>query len=156
MSRWRWKRAQRLTKTSLITHFRDHHFNGDALAITKHSLATSLVVFEAAEVTLKRMGLWLCGICFKTHTLRTKCRHGNGSDFVSPPDCGDGVVKFVLFNLTKPQIPSSTLFTHVEDLVLDVHGGFDLPILDTMSSKGLRIVKSIPPKCRLGFSLILK
>ncbi|GJW59183.1 hypothetical protein Tco_0105914 [Tanacetum coccineum] len=63
---------------------------GAQLIITKLSLMTSLAVFEAVEVTFKRMGLWLCGVCFKTHTLRSKCRHGEGSDFVSPPDCGDG------------------------------------------------------------------
>ncbi|GKC10366.1 hypothetical protein Tco_1007148 [Tanacetum coccineum] len=41
-----------------------------------------------------------------THTLRSKCRYGNGSDFVSPPNSGDGVVQFVLYDLTKPQVPS--------------------------------------------------
>jgi hypothetical protein len=100
------------------------------------------------------MGLWLCGVCFKTHTFRAKCRHGAGSDFVSPPDCGDGVVRFVLYDLTKPQVPSYVAL--VEDLVLDEHGVFDLPLLDTLLSKGLRTVKSIPHKCRLGFSRVLK
>ncbi|PWA60590.1 splicing factor U2af large subunit B [Artemisia annua] len=128
-----------LTKTSLITHLRGRHFNGDALAITKHSLATSLVVFEEADVTLKRMGHWLCGICFRTHTFRSKCRHGNGSNIVSPPDCGDGVVRFVLYDLTRPQVTSSVQLAQVEDLVLDEYGGFDLPLLDTLLSKGLRI-----------------
>nr|GEV55013.1 putative reverse transcriptase domain-containing protein [Tanacetum cinerariifolium] len=74
------------------------------------------------------MGLWLCGVCFRTHTLWSKCRHGNDLDFVSPHDGGDGVVYFVRYDLTKPQ----SVF------------------------KGLRIVKSIPPRCRLGFSCILK
>ncbi|GKD04876.1 hypothetical protein Tco_1179850, partial [Tanacetum coccineum] len=41
----------------------------------------------------------------RTHTLRSKCRHGNGSDFLSPPNYGDGVVRFVLYDLTKPQVP---------------------------------------------------
>ena len=115
---------------------------------------SDLVVFERAEVTLKRMGLWLCGGCFKTHTFRAKCRHGGGSDFVSPPDCGDGVVRFVLHDLTKPQVPSHV--DVVEDLVLDELGGFDLPLLDSLFSKGLRTVKSIPPKCCLEFSRVLK
>ena len=143
-----------LTKNYLITHLRDQHFNGDAMAITRHSLMSDLVVFERAEVTLKRMGLWLCGGCFKTHTFRAKCRHGGGSDFVSPPDCGDGVVRFVLHDLTKPHAPSHA--APVEDLVSDEFGGFDLHLLDTLLSKGLRTVKSIPPKCRLGFSRVLK
>ncbi|PWA52158.1 hypothetical protein CTI12_AA456460 [Artemisia annua] len=51
-----------LTKTSLISHIRDRHFNKDAVSTIKRSPATNLVVFEAAEVTLKRMGLWLCGV----------------------------------------------------------------------------------------------
>nr|GEY96342.1 putative reverse transcriptase domain-containing protein [Tanacetum cinerariifolium] len=69
-----------LTKTSLITHLRDRHCNGDAQAITRQSLSTNLAVFEEAE----------------------------GSDFVSPPDCGDCVVRFVLYDLTKPHVPSSS------------------------------------------------
>nr|GEU82188.1 transposase, Ptta/En/Spm [Tanacetum cinerariifolium] len=84
-----------LIKTSLITHLRDRHCSGDAQAITKQYLSTNLVVFEEAEVTFKRMGIWLCEVCFKTHTLRSKCRHGNGSDFVSPSDCGDDVVSLL-------------------------------------------------------------
>lgn len=77
-----------------------------------------------------------------------------GSDFVSPPDCGDGVVRFVLHDLTKPHAPSHV--APVEYLVSDEFGGFDLHLLDTLLSKGLRTVKSIPPKCRLGFSRVLK
>ncbi|GKD22520.1 hypothetical protein Tco_1224223, partial [Tanacetum coccineum] len=45
---------------------------------------------------------------------------------------------------------------HVEDLLHDQHGGFTLALLDSLFSKGLRTVKSIPPKCRLGFSRVLK
>nr|GEU33901.1 glycosyl hydrolase superfamily protein isoform 2 [Tanacetum cinerariifolium] len=86
-----------LTKTSLITHLRDWHCSGEAQAITKHSLLTDVIVFERAEATLKRMGLWLCGVCYKTHTLRAKRRHGK--DIVPPSDCGDGVVRFVLYDL---------------------------------------------------------
>nr|GEV78183.1 reverse transcriptase domain-containing protein [Tanacetum cinerariifolium] len=90
----------------------------------------TMVVEMRAEVTLKRMGLRLCGVCFKTHTLRAKCQ--NGKDIVSPPDSGDGVVRFVLYDLTKPQAPSCSKYI------------------------GQRTVRSIPPKCRLGFSQVLK
>ncbi|GJY59895.1 hypothetical protein Tco_0459787 [Tanacetum coccineum] len=65
-----------------------------------------LGVFERVEVTLKRMGIWLCGVCFKTHTTRTKCRHG--VDIVSPPDISDGFVRFVLYDLAKPLEESIT------------------------------------------------
>ncbi|GKC31315.1 hypothetical protein Tco_1038609 [Tanacetum coccineum] len=146
-----------LTKTSLITHLRDRHCNGDAQAITRQSLSTNLVVFEDVEVTFKRMGIWLCAGCFKTHSLRSKCRHGKGSDFVSPLDCGDCVVRFVLYDLTKPHVPSSSeQLDHVDGLVQVQHGGFTLALLNSLFSKGLRTVKSIPPKCRLGFSRVLK
>ncbi|GKF27378.1 hypothetical protein Tco_0083272, partial [Tanacetum coccineum] len=146
-----------LTKTSLITHLRDRHCNGDAQAITRQSLSTNLVVFEEAEVMFKRMGIWLCGGCFKTHSLRSKCRHDKGSDFVSPPDCGDDVVRFVLYGLTKPHVPSSSeQHDHVDYLLQVQHVGFTLALLDSLFSKGLRTVKSIPLKCRLGFSRVLK
>ncbi|GKA04206.1 hypothetical protein Tco_0676987, partial [Tanacetum coccineum] len=118
-----------LTKTSLITHLHDHHCNGNAQVITRQSLSTNLVIFEEAE----------------------------GSDFVSPPDCGDGVVRFVLYDLTKPHVPSSSeQLDHVDDLVQVQHEGFTLALLDSLFSKGLRTVKSIPPKCRLGFSRVFK
>nr|GFB16854.1 PAS domain-containing protein tyrosine kinase family protein [Tanacetum cinerariifolium] len=82
------------SKAYLITHLRDshRHCKGEALAITKHYLLIDLVVFERAKVTLKRMGIWLCGVCFKTHTLRAKCRHG--ADVVPPP-----ILVMVLFVL---------------------------------------------------------
>ncbi|GKA84737.1 hypothetical protein Tco_0806391 [Tanacetum coccineum] len=149
--------GNRLTKTSLITHLRDCHCNGVAQAITRKYLSTNLAIFEEAEVTFKRMGIWLCGGCFKMHSLRSKCRHGKGSNFVSPPDCGDGVVRFVLYDIIKPHVPSSLeQLDHVYDLVQVQHGGFTLALLDSLFSKGLRTVKSIPPKCRLGFSRVLK
>ncbi|GJT86529.1 hypothetical protein Tco_1068246, partial [Tanacetum coccineum] len=107
-----------ITKTSLITHFRDRHYNGDAQAITRQSLSTNLAVFEEVAVTFKRMGIWLCGGCFKMHNLHSEFRYGKGFDFVSPPGCSDDVVSLFL--------------------------------------KGLQTVKSIPPKCRLGFSQVLK
>ncbi|GKA81837.1 hypothetical protein Tco_0788529 [Tanacetum coccineum] len=113
--------------------------------------------FKLAGVTFRHMGLWLCGTCFKTHTLRTKCQHGNGSDFVPPPDCGDGIVRFVLYDLTKPQVASSSVqLDHVGGLVLNEHNGFTLPLLDSFLFKGLRTIKSLPPKCCLGFSRVLK
>ncbi|GKD62061.1 hypothetical protein Tco_1299570, partial [Tanacetum coccineum] len=57
----------------------------------------------------------------------------------------------------KPQVHSCfEQLDHVEDLVHDQHGSFTLALLDSLFSKGLRTVKSIPPKCRLGFSRALK
>ncbi|GJR24060.1 hypothetical protein Tco_0972587 [Tanacetum coccineum] len=100
------------------------------------------------------MGIWLCGVCFKTHTTRIKCRHG--ADFVSPPDIGDGVVRFVIYDLAKPLAPSCSQLDHVDSLLLDPHDGLTLSLLDSLFSKGLRTVKFIPPKCRLGFSRVLK
>nr|GEY53991.1 putative reverse transcriptase domain-containing protein [Tanacetum cinerariifolium] len=44
----------------------------------------------------------------------------------------------------------------VDGLVHDQHGGFTLSLLDSLFSKELRTVRSIPPKCRLGFSRVLK
>nr|GEY76615.1 hypothetical protein [Tanacetum cinerariifolium] len=142
-----------LTKTYLNKHLHDRHCNSEAQAITKHSLLNDLVVFERAEVTLKRMGIWLCGVCFKTHTLRTKCRHG--TDIVPPPNIGDGVVRFVLYDFTKPLVPSCSQLDHGDGLLHD-HDGFTLSLLDNLFSKDLRTVKSIPPKCHLGFSPVLK
>ncbi|GKB94938.1 hypothetical protein Tco_0981075, partial [Tanacetum coccineum] len=83
-----------LTKTSLITHLRDRHCNGDAQAITRQSLSTNLVVFEEAEF-----------------------------------------VRFVLY----VALPNLTFPSSSEHL-----------------DQRLRTVKSIPLKCRLGFSRVLK
>nr|GEY76012.1 hypothetical protein [Tanacetum cinerariifolium] len=86
------------SKAYLITHLRDshRHCKGEALAITKHSLLTDLVVFERAELD------------------------------------------------------------QVDGLLHDQHDGFTLSLLDSLFSKGLRTVKTIPLKCRLSFSRVLK
>ncbi|GKC01050.1 hypothetical protein Tco_0987186, partial [Tanacetum coccineum] len=97
-------------------------------------------------------GIWLCGVCFKTRTLRIKCRHG--PDSVPPPDIGDG--RFVLYDLTRPLVPSCSQLVHGKGLVPDQHNVFTLSLLDSLFSKGLHTIKSIPPKCRLGFSRVLK
>ncbi|GJX87103.1 hypothetical protein Tco_0339117 [Tanacetum coccineum] len=70
---------------------------------------------------------------------------------------GVGAQIFVLYDVTKPQIPFySEELDHVEDLLHDQHGGFTLALLDSLFLKGLHTVKSIPPKCHLGFSRVLK
>nr|GEX64951.1 putative mitochondrial protein [Tanacetum cinerariifolium] len=45
---------------------------------------------------------------------------------------------------------------YVDDLVQVQHEDFTLALINNLFSKGLRTVKSIPPKCRLGFSRVLK
>nr|GFA73522.1 putative reverse transcriptase domain-containing protein [Tanacetum cinerariifolium] len=94
------------------------------------------VVFERAEVTLKQMRIWLCGVCFKTNTLRTKCRHG--TDFMPALDIGDGVFRFVLYDLTKPLVPSCSQLDNVDGLLHEQHDGFTLSFLDSLFSNGLR------------------
>ncbi|GKF76980.1 hypothetical protein Tco_0229450, partial [Tanacetum coccineum] len=89
-----------------------------------------------------------------THTLRSKCRHGYGSDFVSPPDGGDGVVRFVLYDLAKPQVsPCSKQFDHVNDGVSDLHGGFTLALLDTLP---LCLLKTFRPRSNLECKSAIK
>ncbi|XP_056683636.1 uncharacterized protein [Spinacia oleracea] len=145
-----------LVRSSLITHLRDRHCCTDVRDVTRHSLITNLQVFTTAEVTFRRMGIWLCGDCFKTHTHRIRCRHGSGSStvFVDPPDSGDGTIRFTLYGIQKPQAPASELSTSVAPR--EHHFSFDVALLNTLWSKRLRSVKSIPPKCRLGFSRVLK
>nr|GEX65042.1 hypothetical protein [Tanacetum cinerariifolium] len=59
--------------------------------------------------------------------------------------------------LPYPWVPScSKQLDHVGDEVHDLHSGFTLALLDNLFSKGLRTVKSIPMKYRLGFSRALK
>ncbi|GJZ10821.1 hypothetical protein Tco_0545580 [Tanacetum coccineum] len=123
------------------------------IVIVKHHVLIGYDRFRA-KVTLKRMGIWLCGVCFKTYTLRANCRHG--ADFVSPPDIGDGFVCFVLYDLTKPLVPSCSQLDLIDGLLHDQHDGFTLSLLDSLFSKGLRTVKSIPPKFRLGFLRVLR
>ncbi|XP_056688305.1 uncharacterized protein [Spinacia oleracea] len=145
-----------LVRSSLLTHVRDRHCFSGVRDVTRHFLTTNLEVFTSAEVNFRRLGIWLCGDCFKTHTHRTRCRHGSGSStvFVDPPDSGDGIIRFILYGIQKPQAPTSELST--SDGPREHHFSFDVALLDTLWSKRLRFVKSIPPKCRLGFSRVLK
>ncbi|GKA21523.1 putative reverse transcriptase domain-containing protein, partial [Tanacetum coccineum] len=79
----------------------------------------------------------------------------SSSDFVSPPDIGDDIVHFVLYDLSKPLVPScSEKFINVDDRVYDLYGDFTLALLDSLFSKGLRIVKSIPPSVVWDFLLL--
>ncbi|GJW55617.1 hypothetical protein Tco_0099702 [Tanacetum coccineum] len=142
-----------LTQTSLITHLCDRHCNGDAQAITRQSLSTNLAVFEEAEVTFKRMGIWLCGGCFKTHNLRSKCRHGKGSDFVM----------VVLLGLCSMTLPNHTFLLLQSSLItLMTWCKSNTKVLLWLSlivyvQKGYVLSNpSPPPKCHLGFSRVLK
>ncbi|GJZ90220.1 hypothetical protein Tco_0662147 [Tanacetum coccineum] len=115
-----------LTKTSLITHLRDRHCNGDAQATTKHALLTDLVSYHGPIL----------------------CHH---------PDLGDRFCSFCTLDHDKAPVPFSySSLDLVDGLLHDQHDGFTLHLLDSLFSKGLRTVKSIPPKCRLGFSRVLK
>ena len=131
-------------------HLRDRNFVIDDIDVTKHALSSSVSVYDEAVTTFRSMGMWLCGVCFKTHGLKKMCRHGEGFNFLCPPDGGDGVVRFVLYNLDRPT-PSVGPSFAVADLGYPP-GVFDVGLLDGLLAKRLSIVKSIPPKCRLGFS----
>nr|GFB63905.1 splicing factor U2af large subunit B [Tanacetum cinerariifolium] len=53
--------------------------------------------------------------------------------FCVTPDSDDGVVRFVVYDLTRPQVPSCfEHLNHVEDLLCDQHGGFTLALLDNL------------------------
>ncbi|GJR94451.1 hypothetical protein Tco_0266625 [Tanacetum coccineum] len=62
----------------------------------------------------------------------------------------------VLFGSCSMTLQSHKSFLIPNSLLHDQHGGFTLALLDSLFSKGLRIVNSITPKCRLGFSRVLK
>ncbi|GJV02597.1 hypothetical protein Tco_1336166 [Tanacetum coccineum] len=94
------------------------------------------------------MGIWLCGVCFKTHTIRIKCCHGN--DLVPPLDNGNGDVHFVLYDLTRPHVPSCSLLDRVDVLLPIEPKGFTLSLLDSLFSKGLP--ESAPPMLDLDGS----
>nr|GEV73584.1 hypothetical protein [Tanacetum cinerariifolium] len=101
------------------------------------------------------MGIWLCGGCFKTHSLRSKCRHGKGSHFVSPPDCDDGVVRFVFYDLTKPHVPSSLeQLDHVDDLVQVQHGVLPLCLYKTFRLRSNLECKSAIKRQRQEESIV--
>ena len=72
--------------------------------------------------------IWLCGACFKTHSLRSKCWHDR-DNFVAPLDCGDGVVLFILFDLPTS---SATLLSPDTDVVPDVPCALDVALLDLL------------------------
>nr|GEW92298.1 hypothetical protein [Tanacetum cinerariifolium] len=65
------------------------------------------------------------------------------------------LIDLVVFERAKPLAPSCSEH-EVDGLLHDQHDGFTLSFLDSLFSKRLRTVKSIPPKCRLGFSRVLK
>ena len=135
----------------MCVNLRVRKFCGVDQDATHHGLATSWSVFSNAEITFKRMDIWLCGVCFKTHSLRTRCRHDR-DDIVDPPNCGDSVVRFILYDFPVP--PAPTPLPGCVD-ASEVHV-FTISSLDCLLLKGLRTIKSIRPKCCLVFSRVLK
>ncbi|KAL6542662.1 hypothetical protein OROHE_010182 [Orobanche hederae] len=148
-------RGSGLTRSSMIAHLCDHNCRADAQVVTRHSLTTDLAIFSEAELTFHRIGIWLCGVCFKMHYLHSECCHGQGSDFVAAPDVGDGVVRFVLYGLSKPQ-PNFEVPSHVDNAVQEQDYSLTVTLIDRLLSKQLRTAKSISPKYHLGFSRVLK
>ncbi|GKB71224.1 hypothetical protein Tco_0932636 [Tanacetum coccineum] len=85
---------------------------GNGITKTSSDLHTFVIVIAMAMHKLSQDNLCLLILLFLK-------RLSKGSDFVSPPDCGDGVVRFVLYDLTKPHVPSSSeQLDHVDDLVM--------------------------------------
>ncbi|CAL1377796.1 unnamed protein product [Linum trigynum] len=145
-------RGKGLTKSSLLQHFKDWHYRGEAMALTRQTLSDNLTMFSNAETTLKRMGVWICGVCLRTHTFRSKCRRYENV-FVEPPDYGDGLVRFIIYDIPISPAPSSSVLSsdvRVEPV------GWSISLLDRLFSIGLRTVEFIPPKCCLGFARVLK
>ncbi|GJV59257.1 hypothetical protein Tco_1465357 [Tanacetum coccineum] len=112
------------------------------------------VFLRGLRLLLNEWGFGYVVFASKTHAIHAKCRHG--SEIVPPPDNGDGIVRLVLHDLIKPPVPSRSQLNHVYDLLQAQPDGFTLSVLDRLFAKGLHTVKSIPPKCRLGFSRVLK
>ncbi|XP_074316088.1 uncharacterized protein LOC141652482 [Silene latifolia] len=72
---------------------------------------------------------------------------------VEPPICGDGHVRFIIYGIPRPSVPSPSVISSnvgVEPV------GWTVSSFDRLLSLGLRTAKSIPPKCRLGFARVLK
>ncbi|GJW28564.1 putative reverse transcriptase domain-containing protein [Tanacetum coccineum] len=59
-------------------------------------------------------------------------------------------------SITKHTLVTDLVLDHVDGLLPVQHHGFTLSLFDSLFSKGLYTVKSIPPKCHLGFSRVLK
>nr|GEW65463.1 ubiquitin carboxyl-terminal hydrolase 2-like isoform X1 [Tanacetum cinerariifolium] len=70
---------------------------------------------------------------------------------------GDGPKKLPIPGAKNILITSALPYLdHGDGLLHDQLDDFTFSLLDSLFSKGQRTVKSIPPKCRLGFSRVLK
>ncbi|GKA27626.1 hypothetical protein Tco_0713794, partial [Tanacetum coccineum] len=158
-----------LTRAYLITHLRERHCTGEAQAITKHSLLTDLVVFERAELdhidgllhdqhdgfTLSLLdSLFSKGLC-TVKSIPPKCRLSFSRVLKGALDKKYGAL--IPDEMINQNIKDSKAYkTYYDFATGKVEHNNNNNNNNKVISKGLRTVKSIPPKCRLGFSRVLK
>nr|GEZ02886.1 hypothetical protein [Tanacetum cinerariifolium] len=152
-----------LTKTSLITHLRDRHCNSEAQATTKHSLLNDLVVFERAkeECIINAIRSWSvpCGSLQLVKEILAESSPpmlvvDEGDLDLSKRNLKQCIRKIYDGHYTAVMrvLSSSSVAPNNDATLQELKAKHPFKLF----SKGLHTVKSIPPKCCLGFSQVLK
>ena len=141
-----------LSKKYFIDHLGARHFSSeDSRIYLKDQIASDPCLFSFLDLELKKLGIWLCGECLRTHSLNKNCTHANGSVVVAPTLDDEAI-----YGIPRPLAPVCASFEDGEASSSGSSSGclspcFDVYLLGCVFLKSCRTVKSIPPKLRLGF-----
>nr|GEZ97617.1 hypothetical protein [Tanacetum cinerariifolium] len=155
-----------LSKKYFIDHLGTRHFKTDVLkASHKARVANDFSLFFALDQALHQAGIWLCGVCFCSHTFSKNCKHADGVVVLAP-----SFDEVTIYGIPVPPKPGLSVVdcTTVGSLraykaIVDGDNSqvpslgvesicFDIDLLSRVFSKKLRTVKCIPPRLRLGFA----
>ena len=126
-----------LIRKYFIDHLGAHHFSSDESKVyLKDNIAGDSNLFSSLDAALKKVGIWLCGVCLCTQSLSKNCTHSNGRVILSPTSVNVSSEAY-----EAPPLGSSAGCSC---------SGFDVELLGRVLLKPLRTVKSIPPKLHLG------
>ena len=137
-----------LSKKYFIDHLGARHFSSeDSRIYLKDQIASDPCLFSFLDLELKKLGIWLCGECLRTHSFSKNCKHDNGSVIPAPSFADDAIhgISRPLTSLCAPCVID--MAPPVGSSSGCITTSFDVELLGRVFLKPLRTVKSIPLSC---------
>lgn len=143
-----------LSKKYLIDHLGTRHFGSkDSRRYLGDRIASDNCLFPSFDIALKKAGIWLCGKCWRTHSISKNCKHTNGMVILAPTSND-----VVIYGIPRPSVASDVPSMADEAPSLGSSSSFDVDLLGRVFLKPFRTIKSFPPNyvlALLGFSSML-
>ncbi|XP_026396172.1 uncharacterized protein LOC113290799 [Papaver somniferum] len=152
-----WKRdgvnGRGFVRSSFTRHLNDRHFRtAEAKQTCKERIGNNLNVFTAWERVLGSLQMWLCSLCMSMHVWKKPCRHSSHQGIIVSGPFNGQCADFLIYDITKP-------FANAEDTtdtVVENTPSLSVELLNEVFQRQFTTINSIPPPCRLNFSITLK